>query len=98
MAIKDGNVVFYENKDRFVLSDFEKVHNLIANNLYSNSINRLLHSFSVSKIHYGIGMPFSEKNLTKSNQHVEKIDFVMFVKEDSTIELIDNYKIFNQLI
>jgi hypothetical protein len=59
VAIKMGVVIFMENKDRFVLSDFEKLHDIKNNQSHSLSINSLLSAYNVSEIYFGAGFPVS---------------------------------------
>ena len=87
VAIKNGTVIFFENKDRFVLDDFIKVQDLRNNNDYSNSIVRLLAEFEYSKILYGVGLVHSENTEQKTNLHLDKIDFAIFYHENKTIKI-----------
>jgi hypothetical protein len=87
VAIKNEIVVFFENKDRFVLSDFVKVQNLRENNDYLNSIEKLLTGFRYSQIFYGVGVVFSINAEQKTNEHKGKIDFIVFCHTDKLIQL-----------
>lgn len=87
VAIKNETVIFFENKDRFVLDDFIKVQDLRNNNDYSNSIVRLLAEFEYSKILYGVGLVHSENTEQKTNLHLDKIDFAIFYHENKTIKI-----------
>lgn len=95
VAIKNGTVTFFENKDRFVLDDFIKVQDLRNSNDYSNSIERLLAEFEYSKILYGVGLVYSENTEQKTNLHLKKIDFAIFCHENKTIKIqFDPNKLF----
>ena len=95
VAIKNGTVIFFENKDRFVLDDFIKVQDLKNNNDYSNSIKRLLEEFEYSKIFYGVGLVYSENAEQKTNLHLDKIDFVILYHENNSIKIqFDPKKLF----
>ena len=61
VAIKGGVVVFFENKDRFFLSDFQKLKNIKEENNYSDSLNQLLISHKYTSIYFGIGLPINSK-------------------------------------
>ncbi|ELI6456044.1 hypothetical protein RRM46_002283 [Flavobacterium psychrophilum] len=87
VAIKEEKVLFFENKDRFVLSDFDKLNSLKTNNNYSESIEKLLTNYDFSAIYYGIGIPKIENQITKVKNEVEKVDFVIFVNSDKEIEI-----------
>lgn len=96
VAIKDDTVIFFENKDRFVLSDFIKVQNLRQNNNYSNSVAKLLADFNYSHIFYGIGLVRSCNAEQKTNEQIDKIDFVIFCNIDKSIHIFyDPNRIFN---
>lgn len=95
VAIKNGTVIFFENKDRFVLDDFIKVQDLRDNNDYSNSIQRLLAEFKYSNILYGVGLVHSENAELKTKLHLDKIDFAIFYHGDKTIKIqFDPNKLF----
>ena len=72
VAVKDGKCVFFENKDRFYSSDFEKINDLITGNAYSK------------EFYYGIGLPkikYSKSAEKKSNL----VDFIIGVEENGSI-------------
>lgn len=92
VAIKNGVVVFFENKDRFVRSDFFKVNNLKNTNDYSNDINKLLNTYSYTSIYYGVGMPYTDRNLQKTVENFELVDFAVLMKNAQNFEIIGNYK------
>ncbi|MCZ2247156.1 MAG: hypothetical protein LC111_00150 [Bacteroidia bacterium] len=87
VAIKNETVVFFENKDRFVLDDFVKVQDLRQNNDYSNSIDKLLADFEYSQIFYGVGLVHSDNAEQKTNEHIDKIDFAVFYYKDKQIKV-----------
>jgi hypothetical protein len=95
VAIKDDIVVFFENKDRFVLDDFVKVQDLRQNNDYSKSIEKLLSDFKYAKIFYGVGLVHSVNAEQKTNENLDKIDFAILYHENKTIKIqFDPNKIF----
>lgn len=95
IAFKNGIVVDFENKDRFVYEDFEKVKFLKSTTLYDKSLQNLLKGYEYTNIYYGIGMPFTENNHIKSIQNSEMVDFIVYVKDDDNLLIIDkNKKIF----
>ena len=95
VAIKNETVIFFENKDRFVLDDFMKVQDLKNNNDYSNSIKRLLEEFEYSNIFYGVGLVYSENAVQKTNLHLDKIDFAILYHENNSIKIqFDPKKLF----
>lgn len=95
VAIKNDIVVFFENKDRFVLDDFVKVQDLRQNNDYSKSIEKLLADFKFAKIFYGVGLVHSVRSEQKTNENLDKIDFAILYHENKTIKIqFDPNKIF----
>lgn len=92
VAIRNGVVAFFENKDRFVHSDFLKVNNLKHTNDYSNDINKLLNTHSYTNIYYGVGIPYTDRNLQKTVENSELVDFAVLIKSAQTFEIIGNYK------
>ena len=50
IAIKNNEVVFFENKNRFELSDFLKLENLKTTNNYTMSISKLLKKIKPNNI------------------------------------------------
>lgn len=92
VTIKDGVVLFFENKDRYVFSDFEKVDNLRHSSDFGNDIQRLLQKYSYSNILYGVAMPFSENNLQNTLNHIDMVDFALLMKDERTYECL-GYKI-----
>jgi hypothetical protein len=85
VAIKDKKVIFFENKDRFVLSDFDKVAELRTTTDYSASIKKLLNGLTYSNIFYGVGLPLTEYTEAKTAESKSKIDFAVFVSEDKSV-------------
>ncbi|MDP3057240.1 MAG: hypothetical protein Q8N37_01815 [bacterium] len=77
VAIKNGVVIFCENKDRFSFSDFQKVESIKKENNYSDSINKLLSSYQYTSIYYGIGLPITPQNREKINESRTQVDFVI---------------------
>src|SRR3989344_169986 len=53
VAIKNDQVVFIENKDRFELSDVEKLNRDKIKNNYSESIKKLLKPFVYKDMYFG---------------------------------------------
>jgi len=85
VAIKDELVVFFEDKDNFVMDDFIKVDRLRTTNDYSDSIKRLLEGYKYSTIYYGVGLPFSKQIETNCNKNLHLVDFVVFVSLDYSV-------------
>ena len=96
VAIKGTTVVFFENKDRFVLSDFNKVSDLKTDYDYSSSLEKLLKGHKVSKIFYGVGLPKTDNVLKRIAENEEKIDFAICVATDRNTSIqFERNSIFN---
>lgn len=87
VVIKKGVVLFFENKDRFVLTDFLKVQEIKQTTDYTVSIVKFLADFNYSKIFYGVGLAHTDKNEQRTNEHLGKIDFAVFSQQDNTIKI-----------
>lgn len=85
IAIKSGNALFFENKDRFYEPDFDKLNEIRTKKKYSNSLDLLLDGFEVKNIYYGIGIPESEIELRKAKSHFQKIDFLISTNREKKV-------------
>jgi hypothetical protein len=94
VAIKRNSVVFFEDKDRFVLSDFKKIEKIKLENNYSDSIKKLLLPYKYKKIFYGIGLPVTIKNKANIFKNRIKVDFIID-SDGNTVNInYQNKKIF----
>jgi hypothetical protein len=91
VAVKDGVCVFFENKDRFVMADFEKVGNLRTKSAYLVAINKLLSNQNVQQIFYGVGLPKSNSVELKTLKYRHLIDFVLMVESETRVVSV-NYQ------
>lgn len=89
VAIKGTTVVDFENKDRFVQEDFDKVAYIRGTSVYDRDFAKLLKGRSYNQIYYGIGMPFSASNYEKAMSEIGKVDFLFFLKEDGCFDIVD---------
>ena len=87
VAIKDTTVTFFENKDHFVLADFNKVESLRITDDYSESIHRLLCNCTYDNIYYGVGLPLTRISEAKTADYSMKIDFAVFVSIDRSVSV-----------
>jgi hypothetical protein len=85
VAIKGTMVIIMENKDRFVLDDFNKIQDLRLGDDYSESISKLLEAYNYSQIFYGAGLPSTKNTESKIEDYKDKIDFAIFVKLDGQV-------------
>ena len=95
VAIKNKIVLFFENKDQFVLEDYKKVNYLRSSSDYSLAIKDLLVAYFYKKIYYGIGIPLTDGNKLKDRKNQDLVDFTIMVNENKQIEVIyDPHSIF----
>ena len=87
LATRNSVALFFENKDRFVQSDFEKIKEVKSLGNYSNSLNNILSDFNITNIFYGIGIPAVEKYITKSLENIKGIDFLISTSEDGVVQI-----------
>ena len=83
LAVKDGVLLFFENKTEFFFNDFKKVNGLRINNIYEDSINEFLGSLNIKihKMYFGIGCRDSSKFYKKAEMYYHMTDFVLNVNE-----------------
>ena len=91
VAVRNHVCLFFENKDRFYLPDYEKVNGLIVDNQYTDAISALLSGCNVDQFYYGIGLPV-EKHNAKSKESAELVDFILGVNADKSIVELYNPK------
>lgn len=77
LAVKDNVCLFFENKDRFVFSDFQKIKSVKELGNYSEAINALLIQYPITHIYYGIGIPAIRKEINKALKHIDGLDFLL---------------------
>ena len=95
VAHKGTNLVFFENKDRYVYSDFEKVERLRKSTSYTNAIAEITKNYNYDNVYYGIGFPQSISNIVKAQANYGMIDFlVAAIDKDNTSVEYDPYNIF----
>jgi hypothetical protein len=87
LASRNSVALFFENKDRFVLADFEKIKEIKTLGKYSNSLNTILSDFNVTSIYYGIGIPAIEEYIKKSIENIDGIDFLISSLENGGVQI-----------
>ena len=88
VAIKNEIVLFFENKDRFVLGDFLKVQELKLTTNYTYSIKKLLSGYIFSKIYYGVGLAYTVRTEQKTSEQLDKIDFAIFLCPNKIVKVL----------
>ena len=89
VAVRDGVCLFFENKDRFYFSDYEKVNDLIVDNDFTDDIAQLLVGRAVDVFFYGIGLP-TVKHGKCSKNAAHLVDFIVGVEENKAITVLYN--------
>ncbi|WP_373700654.1 hypothetical protein [Neisseria dentiae] len=96
IAVKDNQAVFFENKDKFVLSDFEKIYLLKTTSIYINSLYKLVGD---RKLAYGIGIPKLSESIDKALNHKEKVDFIVTTDDTGAVYInYDLHQVFSRSI
>lgn len=85
LATKDGRALYFENKDRFYLPDFEKLREIKTSGKYSNALSQRLAPIRSDRICYGIGIPSIERHINKSLENISGLDFLVSVSEPGEI-------------
>lgn len=88
VACKNGTALFFENKNRFVLADFQKIHHLKTTQDYSEAISELLKTHPTERIFYGIGLPHSKNVTSKIQEYGHLVDFVVAVHPNANLEIV----------
>lgn len=91
VAVRDGVCLFFENKDRFYIPDYEKVNDLIVDNDYTDDIAQLLAGRAVDVFFYGIGLP-TAKHGKGSKDAAHLVDFIVGVEENKNVTILYNPK------
>jgi hypothetical protein len=77
IAVKGNQAVFFENKDRFVLSDFVKLRMIATSGVFSDGLDSILKNHPIEKIFFGVGIPSVEKEVVKALENISGIDFLV---------------------
>lgn len=87
VSLKDGIVLFWENKDRFVYDDFIKIRDIKASESFDKPIKDFLSNIIYTNIYFGIGIPKIEKEINKAAEFYNYIDFFVTV-DNQNIEVL----------
>ena len=89
VAVKGEHAAFFENKNRFVLEDFEKQHRMIAENPCAASVDRLLAGQGIRRVWYGIGLPRPAWG-ARAEHAAALVDFVLAVGPNGGVAAVHN--------
>ena len=96
VARKKSIVLFFENKDRYFHSDFVKLKEIKNDKKYTKGITELIYPSNLSNIFYGIGIYNNKKNVDKSLNNINDLDFLLSVNDDGSINIdYESCKIFD---
>jgi hypothetical protein len=85
IAVRNSICIVFENKNRFVLYDFNKINNFRTSNDYSESLTEITRQYSIQKYYFGIGLPHSSTTRKKIIINTKLTDFIIEVNTDFTI-------------
>ena len=88
LAHKENKLVYFENKDRFVLSDFIKLNEVKSSGNYSESFNSLLENYDCQKMFFGVGLPNTRVSRLKSKSNINYIDFIIMTDGSNFCDVI----------
>ena len=95
VAVRDTDAIFFENKGKFFISDFEKINTLRTTDGYSTDISRLFYEYDIRKISYGIGGSDSSSFISKAKENIHLVDFFISVSDRGEVSVIfDSDKVF----
>ncbi len=87
LAVRNSVGLFFENKNRFQRSDFEKLRRIKILGNYSDSLNTVLSDFNVTVVYFGIGVPAYGKHVEKSLENIDGIDFLVSTHENGEVKI-----------
>lgn len=87
IAVRQNICLYFENKDRVYLPDFNKIYLIKNGNDYSNAFSKLLHGHMINEMFFGIGLPASCYN-KKANENKNLTDFIVGVNEDFSVDFL----------
>lgn len=87
IAARESVALYFENKDRFYAPDFKKLKEIKKIGAYSDSLMKVLQSFGVTQIFYGIGIPDIANHVNKSLEHIQGLDFLVAVCSDQSVRI-----------
>jgi len=89
VAVRNGVVLYLENKDRYYAPDYKKVHDIIVGNNYSEGFHDLLRGYLVSCYVCGVGLP-AESFVGEAVANASLVDLVMCVNDDGFVAVAHN--------
>jgi hypothetical protein len=96
IGIKDTQIIVFENKVDFRLSDFEKIASMRTSRAYEESILKLATPSTGLIILYGVGLSATKRTLSKSLNFSHLVDFVVVVDKDRHINvLFDHHRVYS---
>jgi hypothetical protein len=80
IAERNGVFLFFEDKPRFLLDDFRKVHRLRTDDRYRTGIERITGPNAVG-VKFGVGLQDTASNEQKALAHSDLVDFIVLVDQ-----------------
>lgn len=79
VAAKEKQIAYFENKDRVVSSDFEKVSAVKQSRAYDEAFSQMLGRELGNSLTVGIGFPESDDCESRALPYMHLVDFVVVV-------------------
>lgn len=86
IAYKDSICIIMENKPYFYPEDFTKLDDLRYNEIYTDSLKRLIDRLNCNKIFYGVGLPNTVDIFNKDTNTINLVDFIITVDKSKNCE------------
>lgn len=87
VAVRGDVALYMENKDRYYLPDYDKVHSALETGRYSEGFQSILQGHDIDRIIGGIGMP-REKYVGDAVSNAMLVDVVMCVDDGGSVEVM----------
>ncbi|MDQ5929985.1 MAG: hypothetical protein QG594_1768 [Bacteroidota bacterium] len=82
VSIKNGIVLFWENKDHFVYEDFIKIRKIKESDNFVEPIRNFLNNVEYTSIYFGIAIPNVNNEIIKASEYFNDIDFFVTVDQE----------------
>ncbi len=91
IAVKDKQILVFENKDRFYAPDFNKVNKMRTTKAYERDIQKIAKADHTYQILYGVGGPNIDKFIKPAILSQNHLDFIYTSDETKTMQLFPFY-------
>ena len=88
VAIRDNICLFFENKEKLTISDFDKIAAIKVTQNYTEAIQKLLEGSRVDTIYYGVAFAQPPPKISIAATDADKVDFIMTVSPVFSIAIL----------